>query len=75
MDEFAAFMAEINNEPTPSVPRKRGLPSAYQNRTGMFESNDAKTRRIEKEAEKVSGFQVDSNLVNATISAAPVRTA
>ena len=75
MDEFAAFMAEIKDEPAPSVPRKRGLPSAYQNRPGMFESNDAKTRRIEKEAEKVSGFQVDSNLVNATISAAPVRTA
>ena len=76
MDEFAAFMAEINSVPSPSVPsvpKKRGLPAAYQNRPGMYESNDAKTRRIEKEAQKVSGVKVDNSLAMATISAAPVR--
>jgi len=76
MDEFAAFMAEINADPSPSVPsvpKKRGLPAAYHNRPGMYESNDAKTRRIEKEAQKVSGIKVDNSLAMATISAAPVR--
>lgn len=74
MDDFAKFMSEINSDPPNAVPKKRGLPAAYANRHGMYESHDAKTRRIEKEADKVSGVTVDNNLVNATISAAPVRT-
>lgn len=81
-DEFAAFMAEINSVPTPKttepvVPKKRGLPAAYQNRAGLYESQEAKTRRIEKQIERIDsqkeGRPVDQSLAGATISAAPVR--
>lgn len=75
MDEFSQFMSEIKSDDAQKVlPKKRGLPSAYMNRPGMYESHDAKTRRIEKEADKVSGVTVDNNLAMATISAAPVRS-
>jgi hypothetical protein len=73
-DEMSRFLAEVGGGPKEKVlPKKRGLPSAYANRGGMFESVDAKTRRIEKEAQSFSGVVVDSNLMSATICAAPVR--
>lgn len=71
---MSRFLAEVGGGPKEKVlPKKRGLPSAYANRGGMFESVDAKTRRIEKEAQSFSGVVVDSNLMSATICAAPVR--
>ena len=83
-DEFAAFMSEISSissdpkpaeEPTTAtVPKKRGLPAAYRNRTGFYESEAAKTRRIEKAIDESSDRQpVQKKLADATISAAPVR--
>jgi len=84
-DEFAAFMSEISAisaDPKPaeeppaaaSVPKKRGLPAAYRNRTGFYESEAAKTRRIEKAIDESSDRQpVQKKLADATISAAPVR--
>jgi hypothetical protein len=83
-DEFAAFMAEVNSIPTETkpveLPKKRGLPAAYRNRTGFYESQEAKTRRIEKQIEKIDSQDheagakpVDQSLAGATISAAPVR--
>jgi len=85
-DEFAAFMSEISSLDTPtpkpegssspgsSVPKKRGLPAAYRNRTGFYESEAAKTRRIEKAIDESSDRQpVQKKLADATISAAPVR--
>jgi len=86
-DEFAAFMSEISSissdpkpeEPasaaaTSAVPKKRGLPAAYRNRTGFYESEAAKTRRIEKAIDESSDRQpVQKKLADATISAAPVR--
>ena len=83
-DEFAAFMSEISSissdpkpaeePPAATVPKKRGLPAAYRNRTGFYESEAAKTRRIEKAIDESSDRQpVQKKLADATISAAPVR--
>ena len=57
----------------PEKPRKRGLPAAYRNRTGLFESQAAKTIRIDAEIEKIKPIAPDGALAGATISAAPVK--
>ena len=57
----------------PEKPKKRGLPAAYRNRTGLFESQAAKSIRIEAEIEKVKPIAPDGALAGATISAAPVK--
>merc|ERR1739838_770711 len=79
-DEFAAFMSEIasvDKPPAPPAepekPRKRGLPAAYRNRTGLFESQAAKSIRIDAEIEKIKPIAPDGALAGATISAAPVK--
>lgn len=79
-DEFAAFMSEIGGleappvaKPEPEKPKKRGLPAAYRNRTGLFESQAAKTIRIDAEIEKIKPLAPDGALASATISAAPVK--
>merc|ERR1739838_970647 len=79
-DEFAAFMSEIASVEKPPAPpaepekpRKRGLPAAYRNRTGLFESQAAKSIRIDAEIEKIKPIAPDGALAGATISAAPVK--
>ena len=80
-DEFAAFMSEIGSleasaaavEKEPEKPKKRGLPAAYRNRTGLFESQAAKSIRIDAEIEKIKPLAPDGALAGATISAAPVK--
>ena len=63
-DEFAKFMAEVAEpEPPKILPKKRGLPSAYMNRPGMFESVEAKTRRIEEQVVKVDFFLKPSSFL------------
>ena len=77
MSEISTISADpkpAEEPPAATVPKKRGLPAAYRNRTGFYESEAAKTRRIEKAIDESSDRQpVQKKLADATISAAPVR--
>lgn len=75
-DEFAKFMSEVSSAKplpkalSPHAPRKRGLPAAYANRSGMFSSMPNKSQKIVLDPSTIPS---DTHLAQATITAAPVK--